>query len=170
MGIAYFLRVGDKTTCGGTILTGCTNHILDGQPTARHGDSYICGKDKKLYHIVGGQPGYFIHGVQAAGTAHSVGTCPCKCRFINSISNVTYFYESEVLSAPKPVTNRVVSVAPQNAPKPLTMAPVRVKRINRLVSLSMGDFVYCPMSQNHQHMSRIFSLTPPRVRESCITN
>ncbi|MDM2877939.1 PAAR domain-containing protein [Citrobacter sp. Cpo040] len=123
MGIAYFLRVGDKTTCGGTILTGCTNHILDGQPTARHGDSYICGKDKKLYHIVGGQPGYFIHGVQAAGTAHSVGTCPCKCRFINSISNVTYFYESEVLSAPKSVTNRVVSVAPQNAPKPLTMAP-----------------------------------------------
>ncbi|WFW59556.1 PAAR domain-containing protein [Citrobacter freundii] len=122
MGIAYFLRVGDKTTCGGTILTGCTNHILDGQPTARHGDSYICGKDKKLYHIAGGQPGYFIHGVQAAGTAHSVGTCPCKCRFINSISNVSYFYESEVLSTPKPVTNRVVSVTPQNVPKPLTMA------------------------------------------------
>jgi uncharacterized Zn-binding protein involved in type VI secretion len=123
MGIAYFLRVGDKTTCDGTILTGCTNHIIDGQPTARHGDSYIYGKDKKLYQIVGGQPSYFIHSVQTAGTAHSVGTCPCKCRFINSISNVTYFYEREVLSTPKPVTNRAVSVAPQGAPKPLTMAP-----------------------------------------------
>lgn len=54
MGRAYFLIVGDKTTCGGTIVTGCANHIINGQPTACEGDHYICGSDKQLYQIVGG--------------------------------------------------------------------------------------------------------------------
>ncbi|HHG9066280.1 TPA: PAAR domain-containing protein [Citrobacter freundii] len=122
MGRAYFLVVGDKTTCGGTIVTGCANHIINGQPTACEGDYYICGSDKQLYQIVGGQPGYFIHGRSAAGTAHSVGTCLCRCRFINSYIYASYDYESKIVSAPQPVT-RVASVAPQNAPPPLTMRP-----------------------------------------------
>lgn len=122
MGRAYFLIVGDKTTCGGTIVTGCANHIINGQPTACEGDHYICGSDKQLYQIVGGQPGYFIHGRSAAGTAHSVGTCLCRCRFINSYIYASYDYESKIVSAPQPVT-RVASVAPQNAPPPLTMRP-----------------------------------------------
>ncbi|MFJ7171299.1 PAAR domain-containing protein [Citrobacter freundii] len=122
MGRAYFLVVGDKTTCGGTIVTGCANHIINGQPTACEGDYYICGSDKQLYQIVGGQPGYFIHGRSAAGTAHSVGTCLCRCRFINSYIYASYDYESKIVSAPQPIT-RVASVAPQNAPPPLTMRP-----------------------------------------------
>ncbi|EJH2658238.1 PAAR domain-containing protein [Salmonella enterica] len=122
MGRAYFLVVGDKTTCGGSIVSGCTNHTIHGQSTACEGDQYICGSDKQLHQIVGGQPDYFIHGRRAAGTAHSVGTCSCRCRFINSHFDVTYGYESKIVSAPKPVT-RIAPVAPQNAPKPLTMAP-----------------------------------------------
>lgn len=122
MGIAYFLRVGDKTTCGGSIITGCAIHTIHGKPTARKGDKYICGVDRKVYHIVGGQPNYLIQGVQAAGTAHSVGTCLCKCRFINSISNVTYEYESKGLSAAKPVANKTVFKTAQYVPKPLTVA------------------------------------------------
>ncbi|ELO8296464.1 PAAR domain-containing protein [Salmonella enterica] len=122
MGRAYFLVVGDKTTCGGSIVSGCTNHTIHGQSTACEGDQYICGSDKQLHQIVGGQPDYFIHGRRATGTAHSVGTCSCRCRFINSHFDVTYGYESKIVSAPKPVT-RIAPVAPQNAPKPLTMAP-----------------------------------------------
>lgn len=126
MGIAYFLRVGDKTTCGGSIITGAFDHIIHGQFTARNGDKYICGKDKNIYSIAGGQPDYYIQGVQAAGTAHSTGTCPCKCKFINSIYNVTYGYESESKSkvhSARPATNKMVSETLQHAPKPLTIAP-----------------------------------------------
>ncbi|WP_148677399.1 PAAR domain-containing protein, partial [Klebsiella michiganensis] len=87
MGTGFFLVRGDKTTCGGSIIEGCDNHSIHGQATARMGDKYICDKDKKVYHIAGGIPNYFIHGVQAAGTAHSRGTCSCKCYFINSFTD-----------------------------------------------------------------------------------
>ncbi|EOQ49199.1 TPA: PAAR domain-containing protein [Citrobacter braakii] len=123
MGYGFFLVIGDKTTCGGKIISGCIEHTIHGQPTACEGDQYICGVDKKLYQIVGGQPGYFIHDRRAAGTAHSVGMCPCKCRFIHSHSGMTYDYESMAINTSKPVTNRIEPVTPHNVPKPLTMAP-----------------------------------------------
>ncbi|MDM3339423.1 PAAR domain-containing protein [Citrobacter sp. Cb043] len=123
MGYGFFLVIGDKTTCGGKIVSGCIEHTIHGQPTACEGDQYICGVDKKLYQIVGGQPGYFIHDRRAAGTAHSVGMCPCKCRFIHSHSGMTYDYESMAINTSKPVTNRIEPVTPHNVPKPLTMAP-----------------------------------------------
>ena len=88
MGIGYFLVRGNRTTCGGSIIEGCDNHSIHGQATARNGDKYICGVDKKIYHIAGGIPNYFIHGVAAAGTAHSRGTCACKCYFINSFTDL----------------------------------------------------------------------------------
>lgn len=123
MGYGFFLVIGDKKTCGGKIVSGCIEHTIHGQPTACEGDQYICGVDKKLYQIVGGQPGYFIHDRRAAGTAHSVGMCPCKCRFIHSHSGMTYDYESMAINTSKPVTNRIEPVTPHNVPKPLTMAP-----------------------------------------------
>lgn len=123
MGYGFFLVIGDKTTCGGKIISGCIEHTIHGQPTACEGDQYICGVDKKLYQIVGGQPGYFIHDRRAAGTAHSVGMCPCKCRFIHSHSGMTYDYESMAINTSKPITNRIEPVTPHNVPKPLTMAP-----------------------------------------------
>lgn len=123
MGYGFFLVIGDKATCGGKIISGCIEHTIHGQPTACEGDQYICGVDKKRYQIVGGQPGYFIHDRRAAGTAHSVGMCPCKCRFIHSHSGMTYDYESMAINTSKPVTNRIEPVTLHNVPKPLTMAP-----------------------------------------------
>ncbi|HDS4874506.1 TPA: PAAR domain-containing protein, partial [Citrobacter koseri] len=126
MGVAYFLILGDKTTCGGRIISGRHDHIIDGQPTACEGDQYICGKDKQVYRIAGGQPDYFIDGIRAAGTAHSTGTCSCKCRFINSIQNVTYGYENESrysglarAGSRQTAVNNELSIAPQNTSKPL---------------------------------------------------
>ncbi|EMB3198133.1 PAAR domain-containing protein [Salmonella enterica] len=164
MGVAYFLRRGDKTTCGGTIITGCSNHLIHGQPTARVGDKYICGTDGKVYHIVGGQPGYFIHGVQAAGTAHSIGTCPCKCRFINSISNMRYGYENEIRSVPKSATQRVVSETLQSTPKPSTVAlgpscPVKEDKLPR-APVDAG-FCVLPYGATPSSYEPWFFINPP---------
>lgn len=123
MTIGYFLCVGDKTTCGGGIITGCSNHLLNGLPTARTGDKYICGKDNGIYQIAGGQPNYLIQGTPAAGTIHSIGTCSCKCRFINSFFNVTYNDKSKDLPAPKQIINSAISVTTQNVLKPLIVEP-----------------------------------------------
>jgi len=95
MPVGHFLRTGDKTTCGGSILSGSAEHSFGGLPTARNGDKVSCGKDGKTYHIAGGIPDYFIHGVAAAGTLHSRSTCPCRARFISSLSNASYWVEEE---------------------------------------------------------------------------
>ncbi|HCB2269640.1 TPA: PAAR domain-containing protein [Citrobacter koseri] len=131
MNIGYFLVISDMTTCGGYILTGDASHTINGFATARVGDLYKCGKDNETYQITGGQPNHFINGVQAAGTAHSTGTCSCRCRFINSIKNVTYGYENESrhsgltgAGSRQTVVNNELSVAPQNTSKPLVFPRV----------------------------------------------
>ncbi|MCC8463954.1 PAAR domain-containing protein [Photorhabdus bodei] len=54
MAIGYFLLVGDKTTCGGQIITGDHTMTFDGRATAREGDKVTCGKHPGTYIIVGG--------------------------------------------------------------------------------------------------------------------
>ncbi|MGG4673615.1 PAAR domain-containing protein [Providencia sp. Me1] len=49
-----FLRVGDKTTCGGQILTGDNTFIFYGASAAREGDMVTCGKHSGTYQIFGG--------------------------------------------------------------------------------------------------------------------
>ncbi|MCY0775094.1 PAAR domain-containing protein [Enterobacter cloacae complex sp. 2022EL-00788] len=124
MGTGYFLVRGDKTTCGGSIIEGCDTHSIHGQATARKGDKYICGADKKVYHIAGGIPNYFIYGVQAAGTAHSKGTCPCKCYFINSFSDCIYGFESEAIKSSVSATRLTSPVHSKSSPAPKPVAPV----------------------------------------------
>ncbi|CAQ84759.1 MULTISPECIES: S-type pyocin domain-containing protein [Photorhabdus] len=84
MAIGYFLLVGDKTTCGGQIITGDHTMIFNGRATAREGDKVTCGKHPGTYMIVGGVSDMFDMGRKLAGTLDSVSTCPCKARFINS--------------------------------------------------------------------------------------
>lgn len=117
MATGYFLVIGDKTTCGGHIISGCENHTFYGRATARNGDKYICGADGRVYHIAGGIPNYTIHGVAAAGTLHSWGTCSCRCRFIPSNWNDTYDFDSQPKLAAAPVAVPKPAPAPQ-APKP----------------------------------------------------
>ncbi|MFM2748650.1 hypothetical protein B6I74_13810 [Klebsiella variicola] len=114
MATGHFLRIGDKTTCGGSILSGSPNHSFGGIATARNGDSVSCGKDGKVYHIAGGVPTYSIHGVAAAGTLHSRSTCPCKASFISSFPNASYWVEEKKAVKAVPV----VTAAPLAAPVP----------------------------------------------------
>ncbi|WP_353241623.1 PAAR domain-containing protein [Providencia sp.] len=53
MATGYFLRVGDKTTCGGQILTGDNTMQWYGAAGAREGDRVTCGKHSGLYYILG---------------------------------------------------------------------------------------------------------------------
>ncbi|MFK3660152.1 PAAR domain-containing protein [Scandinavium sp. NPDC088450] len=118
MPTGHFLRIGDKTSCGGSILSGSPNHSFGGIATARNGDSVSCGKDGKIYHIAGGIPSYSIHGVAAAGTLHSRSTCPCRARFISSFPNASYWVEEEKkVKATPPVAAPLVTAAP--APEPV---------------------------------------------------
>ncbi|NDK98322.1 S-type pyocin domain-containing protein [Photorhabdus bodei] len=85
MAIGYYLLVGDKTTCGGQIITGDHTMTFNGRATAREGDKVTCGKHPGTYVIVGGISDMFDMGQRLAGTLDSVSTCPCRARFINSV-------------------------------------------------------------------------------------
>lgn len=122
MGIGYFLRLGDRTTCGGQIVTGCDSHLIDGLPAARVGDKYICGKDGNQYFIVSGIPDTTIMDLPAAGTEHSIGSCSCNCKFIASCLTDIYGFKSEYYEKPraaKPVQPiRPMQPEPASAPGP----------------------------------------------------
>lgn len=120
MATGYFLRIGDKTSCGGSILSGSPHHSFGDLATARHGDSVSCGKDGKTYSIAGGIPDYRIRGVPAAGTLHSRSTCPCNARFITSLPEAEYWVEEEKAVKAAPVAAPMVAAA--STPEPAKVA------------------------------------------------
>ncbi|MCY1185991.1 PAAR motif protein [compost metagenome] len=85
MAIGHFIRVGDKTTCGGTVQEGDSGFLVDGQPRAREGDRVTCGVNGETYSIVGGVSFFTSDGRFAAGTLDSVSSCPCEAGLIASV-------------------------------------------------------------------------------------
>ncbi|PWU32013.1 hypothetical protein DK254_04280, partial [Pseudomonas sp. RW407] len=51
MAIGYFIRCGDKTSCGGVVLEADTRVMMFGVARAREGDRVSCGEDGKTYRI-----------------------------------------------------------------------------------------------------------------------
>jgi predicted chitinase/uncharacterized Zn-binding protein involved in type VI secretion len=90
-----YLVQGDKTACGGVIVTGCEDHTLFGKAVACEGEHVTCGKHPGLYRIVGGIPFDTVHGRHMAGTSYSRSSCPCQSRFIPSMFEDTYDFGSE---------------------------------------------------------------------------
>ncbi|RON10505.1 hypothetical protein BK659_03055 [Pseudomonas brassicacearum] len=111
MAVGHFIRLGDKTTCGGKVLEGDTRVMMHDIPHARAGDRVSCGKDNKTYVIEGGISYIDSHGRLAAGTLDSISSCPCKAELIPSLLTSTYLSKK----APAPKTSRVVA---QPAPQP----------------------------------------------------
>lgn len=101
MSKGYFLRVGDKTTCGGQILTGDPIMTWHGKASAREGDKVTCGKHSGVYQIIGGISHFSSMGKRTAGTLDSYSSCPCRARFIASISD-NYTPDSKLSSSPPP--------------------------------------------------------------------
>jgi len=87
MATGHFIREGDKTYCGGKVLAGDRGTTMNGMPHAREGDPVTCGKDGKVYEIVGGVNIIISNGKRPAGTLDSVSTCPCRARFISSLKH-----------------------------------------------------------------------------------
>ncbi|MER2369305.1 S-type pyocin domain-containing protein [Photorhabdus laumondii] len=117
MAIGYFLLVGDKTTCGGQIITGDHTMTFNGRATVREGDKVTCGKHPGSYTIVGGVSDVFDMGRKLAGTLDSVSTCPCRARFINSEMDS---YEKQ--EQPNNRATAPVNMAAQNFSSPVEEA------------------------------------------------
>ncbi|XBS69653.1 PAAR domain-containing protein [Acerihabitans sp. KWT182] len=109
MSIGYYLRIGDKTTCGGRILTGDPAWKMDGIAVARRGDKVSCGKNKQTYTLIGGIRDMSSQGIPLAGTLDSKSGCPCQARLIASLRHATY---SRSQNTAKPAT----SATDQNEP------------------------------------------------------
>ena len=176
MARGYFLTVGCKTSCGGTITTGYAHHTLSGQPTARNGDKYICGVDKQVHTILGGIPFYSIDGVAAAGTLHSRGSCDCKCEFIPSDFSMSY--DDEPVSrpqrlqssistpiAPKPASTPTFSPQPPAATPPKPIYPVPVKEEEQREPVDAGFCVLPYEATPSTYESYIFVNPPEGTRE-----
>ncbi|WKL54506.1 PAAR domain-containing protein [Pseudomonas kielensis] len=86
----YFIRKGDKTSCGGEVLEADTRVTLFGFAHARDGDRVSCGKDNETYVIAGGVSHITSHGRIVAGSLDSLSSCPCKAELIPSLTSVSY--------------------------------------------------------------------------------
>lgn len=85
MATGFWVVKGDKTTCGGSVLTGHPKGKQIGPNLNRQatvGCQVSCGKHPGAYRVAGGYPGEYIHGQLAASTIYSRSTCPCKAFFI----------------------------------------------------------------------------------------
>lgn len=100
MAVGYFLRLGDKTTCGGQILTGDRTFIWYGVAGAREGDRVSCGKHPGVYEIYGGVYDIWDEERPLAGTLSSISSCPCRAQFIPSITDS---YEKASASSVRPL-------------------------------------------------------------------
>ncbi|QCY12744.1 PAAR domain-containing protein [Pseudomonas sp. MPC6] len=132
MNEGYYIGLDDKTTCGGKVLDGDTRLMLYGLAHAREGDRVTCGKDGKIYQIVGGVSHFISHGKHVAGTLDSFSNCPCKAQLIPSVFTATYQNEARparhaTRSAAQPtspaatrhsVAPRQSGFAPSNPPAP----------------------------------------------------
>ncbi|TCW00155.1 PAAR domain-containing protein [Biostraticola tofi] len=75
------IRIGDKTTHGGTVLTGSSGVVFGGIPVACVGDSVSCPKHKKTT-IIEGDSSANINGKAIALHGHR---CGCGCTLISSL-------------------------------------------------------------------------------------
>lgn len=77
MATGYMIGMGDKTSCGGKVLEGDTLISMFGIYRAREGDQVSCGKDGKIYRIIGGISYMTSSGRLVAGNLDSISGCPC---------------------------------------------------------------------------------------------
>lgn len=138
MAIGYYLRVGDKTTCGGQILTGDPSFTWYGVHTALEGSAVSCGKNPRvMYQIIGGTPDMWTDGQALAGTLDSISSCPCRSSFIPSIPDC---YEKE------PAAAAHFQQAPATGPLPFGQQAEpeqhaqSAKKAQREITLTVGVF------------------------------
>lgn len=132
--VGYFIRRGDKTSCGGHVLNATSTIIHHGIPVARVGDPVSCGKNPGIFKLFGGIQNYTAMGIPCVGTIEGVSSCPCKAKLFASNFTATYDsmrqapYKSPVHSKIEPEQHAqtakkplVTEPAPVNAPEPIPL-------------------------------------------------
>ncbi|MCG0454784.1 PAAR domain-containing protein [Enterobacter cloacae complex sp. ECC445] len=113
MAIGFWVVKGDKTTCGGSVLTGHPKGKQIGPNLNRQatvGCQVSCGKHPGIFSVVGGYPGEYIHGQLAASTIYSRSTCPCKAFFIATHTFMKHGpYQEPVRATSAPLETKAVS-------------------------------------------------------------
>jgi uncharacterized Zn-binding protein involved in type VI secretion len=166
----YFIRKGDKTTCGGEVLEADPRLILSGVAQAREGDQVSCGKDNKIYVIVGGVPNIFSQHRNVAGSLDSFSSCPCKAGLIPSVfssiygsahsseshARLTATAQAAPVAAGTPVTSRSSSYTPApGSPVPL--------RDNSAQAVEPGFYIVPKSTTREQLEASLFTLRDPAV-------
>ncbi|MBK4725344.1 phospholipase effector Tle1 domain-containing protein [Pantoea agglomerans] len=139
MAKGYFLRVGDKTTCGGEVLSGHSTVFLRGAELPREGSLVSCGKNPGMtYSIISGPGKIRVGGMPLAGTLDSVSSCPCGATFISSIPD-GYGKEPVSVRQRKPQPIELSLFAPSQADVPQQHAQ-SAKTKRREITLTIGVF------------------------------
>jgi uncharacterized Zn-binding protein involved in type VI secretion len=126
MATGYYIRLNDKTSCGGFVTQATSRMVLHGIEQSREGDAVKCGVDGKSYRIEGGISHMTSDGIRLAGTLDSVSGCPCKARLEPSLFCATYENEE----SPAAVADRPFSAAGyvQGAAVAATPTPLNPRR------------------------------------------
>ncbi|MDI3391686.1 PAAR domain-containing protein [Pseudomonas sp. V98_8] len=168
MAQGHFIRLGDKTTCGGQVLEADTRVMMFGIAHAREGDRVSCGKNDETYTIVGGVSYINSHGRIVAGSLDSFSTCPCRARLIPSVFTATY--ESRSSAAPQttraaaqPNTPLASNPAPRSAgfaPASSTPKPVP---LGSAAAQEPGFYIVPKSTTREELEASLFTLRDPAV-------
>ncbi|BCG24505.1 hypothetical protein TUM18999_26960 [Pseudomonas tohonis] len=94
MATGYFIRRGDKTSCGGVVIEADNLVNMFGIAHARMGDRVTCGKHPGIYTIMGGVSFIQSSGRLLAGSLDSISSCPCRATFIPTLYDAVYRKET----------------------------------------------------------------------------
>ncbi|AWY42906.1 PAAR domain-containing protein [Pseudomonas putida] len=167
MNEGHFIRVGDKTSCGGEVKDGHDGVIMYGLAHAREGDPVTCGVDGQTYRIQGGISYMESHGRLVAGTLDSYSGCPCKATL--KASNFNGSYESSRSAAPYAAqTARQPSARAMSNPEP-SPSSLATPRTNPTptpftTSAQEPGFYVVPRSTTREQLeANLFTLRDPAV-------
>ena len=170
MADGYFIRKGDKTTCGGEVLEGDSRMIISGAAQAREGDQVSCGKDNKTYVVVGGVSYFNSQDSLVAGSLDSFSSCPCRAGLIPSQFSAVYgsSHSAESLArlaataqaAPVVASTPVTSRSSSYTPAPGSPVPLRE---NSTQAVEPGFYIVPKSTTREQLEASLFTLRDPAV-------
>jgi len=167
MAEGHFIRLGDKTTCGGKVKDADTRVMMYGLAHAREGDPVTCGVDGQTYRIEGGISSMVSHGRLVAGTLDSFSGCPCKATLI--ASDFTGSYGSSRSAAPHAARavrqpSALATSNPVASPSSLATARSNPKPIPFNTSVQEPGFYVVPKSTTREQLeASLFTLRDPAV-------
>ncbi|NUU34326.1 PAAR domain-containing protein [Pseudomonas sp. C2B4] len=164
MSKGYFIGRDDKTSCGGKILEGDTSVMMFGIAHAREGDRVSCGKDGKIYQIVGGVSHIFSNGRHVAGTLDSHSGCPCNAQLIPSVVTAIYGNDGAVQAGRRSTQSASPAVTRSAAPHQSGFSPSNHPAPFNSVPAQEPGFYVVPKSMTREALeATLFATRDPGV-------